>query len=78
METQNILPILELDELVETFEYKNVRAAKRAIRLGKFPVPTFDLAGRTVAHVDAVTKFFEQKRKEAIEQMENWDDSAVA
>lgn len=76
METQNLLPILELDELVETFEYKNLRAAKRAIRLGKFPVPTFDLAGRTVAHVDAVGKFFEQKKREAIEQMENWDDAA--
>ncbi len=77
MDTQNLLPILELDELVETFEYKNLRAAKRAIRLGKFPIPTFDLAGRTVAHVDAVAKFFEQKKKEAIEQMENWDDEAA-
>jgi hypothetical protein len=77
METQNLLPILELDELVETFEYVNIRAAKRAIRLGKFPVPTFDLAGRTVAHVDAVGKFFEQKKKEAIRQMEDWDDEAA-
>jgi hypothetical protein len=73
----NILPILELDELVETFEYKNLRAARRAIRLGKFPVPTFDLAGRTVAHVDAVAKFFEQKKREAEAQMAEWDDAAA-
>ena len=75
--SNNILPILELDELVETFEYKNLRAARRAIRLGKFPVPTFDLAGRTVAHVDAVSKFFEQKKREAEAQMEAWDDAAA-
>jgi len=68
-----ILPILEFDELVETFEYVNVRAAKRAIRLGKFPIPTFKLAGRTVAHVDAVAKFFEQKKREAEAQMAAWD-----
>jgi len=73
----NILPILELDELVETFEYVNIRAAKRAIRLGIFPVPTFKLAGRTVAHVDAVAKFFEQKKREAEQQMAEWDDAAA-
>lgn len=75
--TNTILPILELDELVETFEYVNIRAAKRAIRLGKFPVPTFDLAGRTVAHVDSVAKFFEQKKREAEAQMAEWDDEAA-
>ena len=36
-----------------------------------------DRAGRTVAHVDAVGKFFEQKKKDAIRQMEDWDDAAA-
>jgi len=76
--SNNLLPILELDELVETFGYQNIRAAKRAIRLGTFPIPTFTLAGRVVAHVDAVAKLFEEKKKETMQQMEGWDDSAAA
>jgi hypothetical protein len=58
-----ILPILEIDELVEIFEYTNRRAAVRAIKQGTFPVPVFTLAGRTVAHVDAVSLFFEEQRQ---------------
>lgn len=58
-----VLPILEFDELVALFEYTNERAARRAIRLDRFPVPTFELAGRTVAHVDVVEAFFESQRK---------------
>lgn len=64
-----LLPILELDELVEIFEYTNVRAARRAIRLETFPVPTFELAGRTVAHADAVDLFMKRKRDEAMSAM---------
>ena len=64
-----LLPILELDELVEIFEYTNMRAARRAIRLGKFPVPTFELAGRTVAHADAVDLLMKRKRNEAMSSL---------
>jgi hypothetical protein len=64
-----LLPILELDELVEIFEYTNVRAARRAIRLKKFPVPVFELAGRTVAHEDAVELFMKRMRDEALDAM---------
>jgi hypothetical protein len=67
---EKLLPILELDELVEIFEYTNVRAARRAIRLKKFPVPTFELAGRTVAHEDAVELFMKRMRDEALEAMQ--------
>lgn len=59
----DILPILEIDELAEIFEYPNVRQARRAIRAGKFPVPVFQFAGRTVAHVDAIEVYFEKQRE---------------
>ena len=65
----SLLPILELDELVEIFEYTNVRAAKRALRLGSFPVPTFTLAGRVVAHKDVVERLMERMRIEALEEL---------
>lgn len=61
--TDNILPILEFDELVELFEYTNHRAARRAVKAGTFPVPVFEMAGRTVAHVDAVELYFSEQRE---------------
>jgi len=61
-----MLPLYELDELVELFGYTNVRAVRRAIRLEIFPVPVFQLAGRTVAHIDAVDLFLKRKRQEAM------------
>lgn len=69
-DNERMLPILEFEELVEIFEYKNERAARRALRLGTFPVPTFELAGRTVAHVDSIDLFFKKKAEEGIEWME--------
>lgn len=63
----SITPILEFDELTEVFGYKNERAARRALRLDKFPVPTFELAGRTVAHVDVVNEFFKRMYGEGVE-----------
>lgn len=62
----NMLPILELDELIAIFEYTNKRAAKRAIKRGSFPVPIFRMAGRTVAHVDAVQLYFAERRAESM------------
>lgn len=60
---EKILPILEMDEMVEIFDYTNRRAAVRAIKQGTFPVPVFELAGRLVAHVDAVSLYFEEQRQ---------------
>ena len=65
-DTGRILPILEFDELIELFGYANERAARRAMRLKKFPVPTFKLAGRTVAHVDVVKRYFDEKYDEGV------------
>lgn len=66
----NISPILEFDELVEIFGYTNERAARRALRLGKFPVKTFELAGRTVAHVDVVNGYFEAQKEEGLADLQ--------
>ncbi len=65
-DNDNLLPIYELAELVEIFEYTNIRAARRAIRLEIFPVPVFELAGRTVAHIDSVDLLMKRKRQEAM------------
>jgi len=70
------MPILELDELQEIFEYSSRRQLNRAIRLGRFPIPLFTFHGRRVAHSDAVDLFFEEKKKQAIAIMEAtrpWD-----
>jgi hypothetical protein len=69
--TDNILPILEFDELVELFDYTNTRAARRAIKAGTFPVPVFELAGRTVSHVDAVTLFFNERRDQSMKWLKD-------
>ena len=61
-----LTPILEFDELVEIFGYTNERAPRRAIRIDAFPVPTFDLAGRTEAHIDVVDAFFKKKYDEGV------------
>lgn len=64
-----LTPILEFDELVEIFGYVNERAARRAVRLGTFPIPTFELAGRTVAHIDVLKKFFDEKYDEGVKDL---------
>jgi hypothetical protein len=66
-----LTPILEFDELVEIFGYVNERAARRALRLGTFPIPTFELAGRTVAHVDVLDKFFKEKYDEGVKDLKD-------
>lgn len=71
-------PILEFDELVEIFGYTNERAARRAVRLGTFPVPVFELAGRTVAHVDVVGAFFDEKKDEGISDLRDRDQQAAS
>ena len=70
------MPILELDELQEIFEYPNRRSLNRSIRLGRFPIPLFTFQGRRVAHADAVDMFFEEKKTQAITIMQEtrpWD-----
>lgn len=68
--TENIAPVMELDELQEIFGYKNRRALQHALRTGKFPVATFEMADRTVAHVEVVAKYFEQKKQEGLASLQ--------
>ena len=69
--TDKLSPILEFDELVEVFGYVNERAARRALRLNRFPVKTFELAGRTVAHVDVVTAYFETQKQDGLADLQD-------
>ena len=59
-------PVIELNELADLFGYTNLRAARRAIRMETFPVQVFELAGRTVAHKDAVTHYFAARSDESL------------
>lgn len=68
--SSKILPILELDELAELFDYPSLRQVKRAIRAGTFPIPLFKLGKRYVAHVDAVELWFTDQRKASMSWME--------
>ena len=61
---------LEFDELIEIFGYPNARQAKRAIVAGTFPVPIFKMAHRTVAHVDCVSVYFQERRAESMTWLE--------
>ena len=69
--------IFDIAELQELFSYPNRRAITHAIRAGTFPVPTFDMGGRRVASVAVVKKYFQDREREGIEQMERlrneWD-----
>jgi hypothetical protein len=53
------IPYLTLEEMIALFGYVNERAAKRAIVDGSFPVNTYKLAGKRVANVSAVNRFFD-------------------
>ena len=61
-------PYLDLEELTAIFNYKNVRAAKRAIKYDLFEVPTYRLAGRVVASTSIVKGFFNKKERDAAAQ----------
>ena len=68
------LPIIELDELVELFQYTNRRALVRAIRLKRFPIKTFDVGGRLVAHAGAVDQYFDHMKAESLKELNaSWD-----
>ena len=56
---KKILPIYDLDELAEIFDYPNRRAINRALRTGKLPLKMFELRGRRVCHAAVVEQLFE-------------------
>ena len=64
--TNKVLPIYDLDEMQEIFEYPNRRSLNHALRTGALPIKTFVLRGRRVCHVGVVEKYFDNMRDEGI------------
>ena len=66
------IPWYGIDAVYKYFGYVNRRAALRAIRVGRFPVPTYQLRPRKVV-VDRKVfhDFFQQNQQEGLEQLEN-------
>lgn len=67
---KKVLPVFEMDELMEIFEYPNRRALNRALRTGRLPIDVFWLSGRRVCHVEVVNRFFEMKKEEGFALLE--------
>ena len=62
--------VLDLEELAALFGYVNRRAVVRAIRLEKFPIPTYEIIpGRVVADAHVVNEYFERKRQEGLAEL---------
>jgi hypothetical protein len=68
-----ILPIYDLDEIQEIFDYPNRRSLNRALRTGKLPIKMFWLRGRRVCHVAVIEKYFEKMKAEGLAALDDWD-----
>ena len=80
-----IIPIYELDELQEIFDYPNRRSLNRALNNGTLPLKLFKLRNRRVCHVAVVEQYFDKMKKdgmlhrdETLEEVQNetsdeWD-----
>ncbi len=64
------IPYMELDEVSALLGYVNARAAKRAIKAGKFELPTYQLAGRTVVSVKVAKRYFAERDDEGELEMD--------
>lgn len=73
--SKKILPIYDLDELQEIFDYPNRRSINRALRTGALPIKMFWLNGKRVCHVAVVEKYFENMKEEGLAALEDndWD-----
>ena len=70
---KKILPIYDLDELAEIFEYPNRRSINTALRTGALPIQMFVLRGKRVCHVAVVEKYFENMKEEGLAALEDAD-----
>ncbi len=64
---------LNADELASVFGFRNKRGVNRAVRLGRFPIPTYVHEGRRFAHADHVNDWLERKKAEAETDFSEWD-----
>jgi hypothetical protein len=60
----------EVKDLYDTFNYPNARAARRAIRIGTFPVEVFIINTRYCVMTSSVVDFFEKHRDQGLEANE--------
>jgi len=67
---KNTLPIYELDDLQEIFDYPNRRALNRALRSGALPIKIFKLRGVRVCHTAAVENYFDDLKAEGMATIE--------
>ena len=73
--SSKVLPIYDMEELMEIFEYPNRRSLNRALRIGALPIKTFVLNGKRVCHIAVVEKYFEMQKEEGFKVLEEaaWD-----
>jgi hypothetical protein len=69
------IPYLTLKELAALFSYSDEDSARRALKRGTLPIPTYKLHGRIVADVEVVKAYFARKRAEGLAQL-NQESSA--
>jgi len=61
------IPWYDIDDVYPYFGYVNRRAALRAIRVGRFPIPSYILSGRMrVVDREVFYDFFRQKRPKQV------------
>ena len=60
------VPWYEIEQVWQILGFKNRRACIRSIRVGKFPLATYELAGRKVVDKEVAQAFFRTKREEGL------------
>ena len=63
------VPWYEIDQVWQILGFKNRRACIRSIRVGKFPLATYELAGRQVVDKEVAHSFFLRNRQAGMEQL---------
>ena len=70
MSDEREMPWYEIGAIYDYFGYKNRRAALNAIKDGRFPAPTYILAGRMRIIDSAVLQeFFQRKEQAGLDQL---------
>jgi len=62
-------PFYEIDQIWQILGFTNRRAAIRSIRVGTFPISTYELAGRKVVDRVVLESFFRTKREEGLKPL---------
>lgn len=60
-----------LAEVFGQYGYKNMESARNAVSTGRFPVPTFKLAGTIVIDKEVHAEFFDAYRRAGLQALRN-------